>query len=187
MEDRRTVRFGRWHLIPSLRHILLGIATLGIDGCAPYGDGAADMHRHRNAMRTTSAQYERGTELAGQALVDTLSGHTLVYRYRASPGGYTSDTVIYRYFRPDGRFVYVDSSTEFLNLESSVEGDYWKVNGPHLCVKRQIYSSKPFCYFVARTDDGTIQFYVDDPGGPYHDLLTAFTREIILGPPPPLR
>ena len=78
------------------------------------------MHRHRKATGAVSAQYERGKELAGPALIDTLSGRTLVYRHQASPGGYATDTVIYRYFRPDGVFVYVDSSTAFLNLEPSV-------------------------------------------------------------------
>jgi hypothetical protein len=188
MADRRIARLGRWHLFPGWRPLLVVVVVtaLGIGACAPYGDGAADMYRHRKKMRATSEQYERGTALAGQALVDTLSGRTLVYRHRASPGGYPTDTVIYRYFRPDGRFVYVDSSAAFLNLESSVNGDYWKVNGPQLCVKRQQWTAQEECYLVARTDDGTIQFYVDDPGGPYHDLLTTFTREIINGPPPSL-
>jgi hypothetical protein len=186
MADHGVVRLGRRYLFTISAAFLLGLAALGGVACAPYGDGAADMHRHLKTMRARSAEYERGTDLAGRTLVDTLSGRTLVYRYRASPGGYAADTVIYRYFRSDGHFEYIDSTTVFLNLGSSMPGDYWKVDGAHLCVKRQLYRSKPFCYLVARTDDGAIQFYVDDPGGPEHNLLTVVTREIIEGPPPAL-
>jgi len=172
----------------SWQPLLIAIAVVGIVGCVPYGDGAAEMRAHRKAMRSTTAEYERGTALAGQALVDALAGRTLVFRSRISVGGREHDSVVYRYFGPDGHFVYLDNNMLDVGFSFEYkEGDYWKVTGPHLCMLSQFRSSEPSCYFVARTSDGTIQFYVDNPGGPYHDLLTAFTREIIEGPPPFVR
>ena len=87
MADHGVIRLGRRYLFTISAVFLLGLAALGGVACGPYGDGAADMHRHLKTMRERSAEYERGTDLAGRTLVDTLSGRTLVYRYRASPGG----------------------------------------------------------------------------------------------------
>jgi len=185
MAKPRTSRTGRWNRLPSWHPLLIAIAVVGIVGCVPYGDGAAEMRAHRKAMRATTTEYEQGTALVGQALVDALSGRTLVFRSRISVGGRETDSVVYRYFGPGGRFVYFDNNMRNVGFSFKYkEGDYWKVNGPRLCTLSQLRSSEPNCYSVARTTDGTIQFYVDDPGGPYHALLTAMTREVIEGPPP---
>jgi hypothetical protein len=184
MAKRRTARTGWLDRLLSWQPLLITVALGGSVGCVPYGDGAADMRAHRKAMRATTAEYERGTALVGQALVDALSGRTLVFRSRISVGGRETDSVVYRYFGPGGRFVYFDNNLRNVGFSFKYqEGDYWKVTGPRLCTLSQLRSSVPNCYVVARTTDGTIQFYVDDPGGPYHDLLTAMTREIIEGPP----
>ncbi len=185
---RRHARICWWHRFLSWQLLLIAIAVGGNVGCQPYGDGAAAMRAHRNAMRATTAEYERGTALVGETLVDALSGRTLVFRSRISVAGHERDFIVYRYFGPNGHFVYFDSN--MLNLGLSFvykEGDYWRVTGPHLCTLSQFHSSEADCYRVSRTNDGAIQFYVDDPGGPYHDLLTAVTREIIEGPPPSAR
>ena len=145
-----------------------------VAGCFPYGgDGAADQRAHRRqvaerreGLRDYTAETERGTDLSGQALVDALSGRTLVYHYGSFLDGRRGDYVTYHHYRPDGRLVYVDNW-----LDSSGQGrkgHYWKVTGPRLCVVRQSYSSTPLCYRVARTDAGAIQFYTDDPTEPYH-------------------
>lgn len=185
MAESRNARIGRRRTLLNWRTLVLGTAVVAIAGCFPYGgDGAADMRAHRKKMQATSEQYERGTRLAGQTLVAALSGRTLVLRYGSSSDGRGRDHVDYRYFRPDGRFVYFDTMLELDSSWKVRKGDYWKVTGPRLCTTRKFYTTEPECFQVARTNDGAFQLYVDDPGGAYHGLLTAVTREVIEGPPP---
>jgi hypothetical protein len=171
--------------------VVLSIALVGIAGCGPYSDQATAAREHRKqleerteGLRDYTARTKRGTELAGQELVDALSGRTLVYHYGSFLDGRRGDYVTYHYYRPNGRLVYVDNWLD--SSGKGRKGDYWKVTGQRLCVLRQSFSPEPSCYRVARTDDGAIQFYTDDTTKPYHGLLTTSTREIIEGPPPPV-
>jgi len=173
----------------SLAAVVVVLGAVGVAGCGPYGDGAAAMRAHRKeverrtrGMRRATSETPRGRDLAGEELVRALSGRSLVFRYGSFPGGRRGSYVLYRYYRPDGGFVVADN---WLHGRGELdEGDRWTVEGPRLCVLQQSHSQRPSCYRLARAEDGTLQFYVDDPDEPYHGLLTTSTREILDGPPP---
>jgi hypothetical protein len=158
-------------------------------GCGPYGDGAYAQKQHRREvarrtadMRLATAQVQRGEELVGEDLRRVLAGRTLVQRYASFPNGRQGEFVQYRYFAADGRLQVVDNWLEPSGSEP--RGDWWKVEGPRLCLLHQGFSSTPSCYRMARTPAGALQWYVDDPEQPYHGLLTVISTEFLEGPPP---
>ena len=163
-----------------------------LPGCAPYGDGAYAQKQHRREverrtadMRLATDQVRRGDDLADDDLVQALAGRTLVQRYAGFPNGQRGEFVQYRYFAADGRLQIVDN---WLEPSGSAErGDWWKVDGPRLCLLQHGYSETPSCYRMARTSAGALQWYVDDPEQPYHGLLTVVSAEFIEGPPPEVR
>ena len=157
--------------------------------CGPYGDAAHEARKHRrdverrsDDMRVATRQTQRGQDLAGDALIQALSGKTLVKRYASFPNGTAGAYVIFTHYRSGGEYVLVDN---WLQPEVEVDNaDRWSVEGPRLCVLDTSYSSDRKCYRVARTPDGTLQFYIDQPGEPYDTLLTIVVREVLEGPPP---
>jgi len=170
----------------------LALALLPLlSACGPYGDGAAasranrrDAERRADDMRVATQQTVRGDDLAEESLTAALSDKTVVSRYASFPSGRAGRYVVYRHYRADGRFVWIDNGANPAGDEAS--DDYWKVHGARLCVLHRSYSEDETCYCVARMRDGGLQFYIDDPGGQYHELLTVVSHEVLDGPPPPL-
>lgn len=170
------------------------VVALCGQACGPYGDGAASARAHRRdaerraaSMATATRQTERGTDLAGPALVAALAGKTWVSRYGSFPNRDRGDYVLYRHFRDDGAFVATDN---FLNSRiDAASGDRWSVDGPRLCIVWHSQSGDdPSCYRVARAkrEGAALQIYVDAPGSPYDTLLTTVVSEVLDGPAPPV-
>jgi hypothetical protein len=170
--------------------LILCVLLLG--GCGPYGDGAYASRQHRKeverrtaGMRAATAQVTRGEDLAGAALVEVLAGRTMVQRYESFPNGQRGKFLQYRHFAADGSLLVVNNWLE--PSGTPPRGDWWKVEGERVCTLHNAFSQTPSCYRVAREDDGTIQWYVDNPGQDYHGLLTIVAREWLDGPPPPVQ
>jgi hypothetical protein len=156
-----------------------------LSGC--LSDSARSQHQHQRAveesargMRRSMQQTPRGVDLAGDALRAALAGKTMVGRYDGFPGGAPGKYVTFRHYRADGVLVFVNNQFE----REPTEGDVWKIDGAQLCQRQQFYSQDWLCYRVARAGDGSLQFYIDDPGAATDTLLTEVAREIIDGPPP---
>lgn len=173
----------------SARWLVLLTPLCLLQGCGPYGDGAYAQKQHRREverrtadMRLATDQVKRGADLVGEDLRQALSGRTLVQRYASFPNGQRGEFVQYRYFAAEGRLRVVDNWLE--PTGSADRGDWWKVEGPRLCLLQHGYSSTPSCYRMARTPAGALQWYVDDAERSYHGLLTVVSTEFIEGPPP---
>jgi hypothetical protein len=177
-------------LQPSLAVACLAVASLLPAACTTYGDGAYAQRQHRIEserraadMRLATQQTRRGVDLGSAALLAALPDTTWVQRYLRFPTGQRGDYRLYRHFAPDGRLAVVDNWLE--PSGSQAEGDWWRVEDDgRLCTLHQRFSHTPSCYRLARRSDGALQVYIDQPGSPYHGLLTMVIAEILPGPPP---
>jgi len=168
----------------------LTASTVLAGACAPYGDGAYAQRQHRIEserraadMRQATAQQPRGQDLGAAALGALLPGSTWTQRYQSFPNGKRGDHVVYRHFAADGQLLVVDNWLQ--PSGSGATGDWWRVEPDgRLCTLHQYFSSTPRCYRLARTREGALQVYIDDPGSPYNELLTLLIRDIGKGPPP---
>ena len=158
--------------------------------CGPYGDGASSARAARrereqraSEMASATRSTPRGRDLAGADLESALRDRTWVSRYESFPNGMKGKYILYRSFRPDGRFVATDN---FLNSAIDEQSpDSWKVEGPRLCILWSSFDrSASHCYRVARAQDGALQVYVDEPGSEFQGLLTFVVREVLTGPAP---
>ena len=160
--------------------------------CGPYGDGASYARRARREraerasdMAAATRSTVRGRDLEGAELEQALSNRTWVSRYESFPNGTRGTYVLFRNFRPDGRFVATDN---FLN--SAIDDhspDTWKVDGPRLCILWSSFDrSASHCYRVAVAGDGALQVYVAEPESEFDGLLTFVVREVLVGPAPPV-
>ncbi len=170
----------------------LALSTLLLGACAPYGDAAHASRQHRKEverrtadMRVATNQVTRGADLVGAALVEALTGRTMVQRYASFPDGRRGEFLQYRHFAADGSLQVVDNWLEPSGGEP--RGDWWKVEGARICTLHHAFSQTPSCYRVARARDGALQWYVDNPGLEYHGLLTIVAREWLDGPPPAVK
>lgn len=168
--------------------LLLVAPTLG---CEAFRSDAENFSRQRRAehsravagMRSATQQTTRGTDVAGDALTRMVSGRTHVFEYGSAPGGRAERYVEYSYFRPDGRFVY--RNTQWATNPDGRDGDYWRVDGPRLCVLNGSFSADEHCYRLAEQRDGRVQYYIAQPGDDADGLLTKITNRIVDGPPDP--
>jgi hypothetical protein len=171
---------------------LLVLAVIGgMLGCEAFRSDAENFSRQRSAerargvagMRAATQQTKRGADLAGAALAHAVSGRTHVFEYGMAPGGRTGRYVEYSYFRPDGRFVY--RNTTWATSPDGRDGDHWRIDGDRLCVLNGGFSADEHCYRLAEQPDGRVQYYVADPGAEADGLLTKVTNRIVAGPPDP--
>jgi hypothetical protein len=169
--------------------LALAIAAV-VAACGPMSDSATHQRqaeRERKAgvraMQAATAQTARGREIGGDELRILVSGKTHVSQYERGPGGAQGPYIEYSWFRPDGRFVYMNSLWA-LDPEGK-EGDAWRVDGDALCIRNSSFTSEEQCYRLALTPDGKIQYYIHQPGEDSHGLLTKIPDRVIDGPPPP--
>lgn len=172
----------RWLILSAV-----AIATL-YGGCTTLSDGeyAQKQARKRRAralvsMKESTAQTPRGRDVKAEELEALVSGRTHIFIYGKTPSGGKGPYITYHYYRPDGQFVFLNTESES-NFDGR-EGDHWRVDGNRLCVIRQWYSHEEGCFRLAVLPNGRVQYYIDDPGGDYHGLLTTITDEIQEGPP----
>src|SRR5258708_31661638 len=86
-------------------------------GCEAFHSDSENFSRQRTAelrervagMRVATQQTPKGASLSGPALVALLSGKTHVSVFETFPDGRRGRYVEYRYYRPDGRFVFLAS------------------------------------------------------------------------------
>lgn len=166
----------------------LAVAAIA-SGCAPIGDNAsaqrqAEKRRKANirAMEAATSQTRRGQDVEGEDLRALVIGKTHVFEYERGPTGTTGPYITYSYFRPDGRYVFINGLWA-VDPEGN-EKDTWRVEGARLCVLDSSFSSTEQCFSLAVTPGGRIQYYISNPGDPSDGLLTKIPNRVIDGPPP---
>jgi hypothetical protein len=172
------------------RWIALSFLAATLTGCYPGSDAqysqrqaAARDAAATQAMRTATAQRTRGIAIAGDALRQRLVERTWISEYEKFPNGARGPYRTYDYFRQDGQFI--RGHNWVYGDPVPVPGDYWRVDGPRLCILNQTMSAQPACYAVALDAGQALQLYIDAPGTPNHGLLTRVIERSIAGPPKP--
>jgi hypothetical protein len=171
--------------------LFLALVVAGVLGCEALRSDAENYAREQRAerarrlagMQAATEQTAHGTNVAGDALVELVSGRTHVFVYSTSPGGRAERYVEWSYFRPDGRFVYRNS--QWAIAPEGRDGDRWRVDGDRLCVLNQAMSSDEHCYRLAVQAEGRVQYYIAAPGDDADGLLTKITDAVTEGPPKP--
>ena len=158
------------------------VLLLLLAGCQ-YGDGAAfsrewerERQRRIKSMKAATAEQARGRAIVGEELTALVSGKTHVFEYGSDPLGKRGRYVEYHYFRPDGRYVFLNTM-----LQSDPEGkpeDRWRVDGSRLCTINTWFSSDEHCFAIALLPNGRVQYYIDEPGDQTHGLLTKVTNAV---------
>ncbi|MCV2219566.1 hypothetical protein [Thauera sp. Sel9] len=174
----------------SLTLATLALLVIGLGGCTLKSDSeySADQRRREReqalqGMRLSTQQTPRGTDLVGDALAAALAGKTLVNRYPQAPGNKHGPYVVRRYFAPDGHFVFSDEP-QIMHWPSSDDANHrWRVDGERLCIQGPPSPREWKCYRMARTGDGALQWFIDEPGDSFDGLITIVTREILDGSP----
>lgn len=169
------------------RMLALGLA-LALPGCY-YGSDAQYAQRQaqqRNeaatqGMRAATSQTPRGTALEGDALRQRLVERTWISEYERFPNGAIGPYRTYDYYRQDGQFI--RGHNWVYGEPTPVAGDYWRIEGPRLCVLHQAMSAQPACYSVSQDAQQALQFYIDAPGTANHGLLTRVIKRSEAGPP----
>lgn len=168
------------------------IASLAIgafqSACLPVSDNASfqrakDKERERGleAMRDATRSAPVGQRFAGKALTAQLSGKTHVFVYQTNPGGKKKRYVEQKYYRPDGRLVYVN--TEGARAPDESESNYWRVEGDRLCAVNVVVSTEERCYTIAVQTNGKVQYFIAEQGSEYDGLLSLVTDEVRDGAP----
>ncbi len=157
-------------------------------GCDPGSDAQYAQHQalKRNAaateaMRTATAQRPQGSAMAGDALRRHLVERTWISEYPRFPNGAQGPYRTYDYFRQDGQFIL--GHNWVYGEPVAVPGDYWRIEGPRLCVLHQAMSAQPKCYTAALDARQALQLYIDAPGSANHGLLTRVIERSEAGPP----
>lgn len=134
-------------------------------------------------MKAATQQTTRGRDVGGDALAGLVSGRTHVFVYETTPNGRRERYVEYDYFRPDGRFVY--RNTTWATSPDGRDGDRWRVDERRLCIVKQDMSADEHCYRLAVQPDGRVQYFIATPGSESDGLLTKITDRITDGAPAP--
>lgn len=171
-----------------IRWIVLACLATTLAACYPGGDGQYSLRQaeKRNAvateaMRSATAQTSHGSALAGDALRRHLVERTWISEFPQFPNGTQGPYRTYDYFRQDGQFI---RGHNWVYGEPVPEaGDYWRIEGPRLCVLHQAMSAQPKCYTAALDERQALQFYIDAPGSANHGLLTRVIKRSEAGPP----
>jgi hypothetical protein len=155
-----------------------------------YGDGAAfsrerekERQRRIKSMKAATAEQARGRNIGAEELAGFVSGKTHVFEYGSDPLGRRGRYVEYHYFRPDGRYVFLNTSTQ--NDPEGKPEDRWRVDGSRLCIVNTWFTSDENCYEVALLPNGRVQYYIHDPGDQTHGLLTKVTNAVQSSAPVP--
>lgn len=172
--------------------LLLASALTSLSGCMELLRSDAANAGHRNAEarqealqgnRLASQQAAPAQKLAGEALTRILTGKSHISEYRK----FTSDAqpyyAVYAYYAPDGQYLWLN--TYELRDPATTPWGTWQVSGEVLCVTQQRGEVAPNCYTLRLQPDGTVQYWMHQPGDPFHGLLTATVSIIRKGPQTP--
>lgn len=156
--------------------------------CAPLSDSASvqraqksERERGLEAMRDATKAAPAGQRMAGKALTAQLSGRTHVFVSQTKPGGNKKRYVEQKYYRADGRLIYVN--TEGARVPDESESNYWRVEGERLCAVNVAVSTEERCYTIAVLANGNVQYFIAEQGSEYDGLLSLVTDEVRDGAP----
>ncbi len=177
---------------PTLCGLLLALAVPLLSGCMEMlrSDAANAGHERAQARqealrsnRLASHQAEPAQRLAGEALSSFLAGKSHVSEYRKSSADAKPHYATYVYFRRDGQYLWLNTY-ERRDPATTAWGS-WQVAGEVLCVTQERGQTLPQCYTLRLQADGTVQYWIHQPGDPFHGLITARVSIIRDGPQTP--
>lgn len=156
--------------------------------CGPYGDGAyasRQAERERKVrlgeLKAATAEQPSGRFVASTDLAPLVSGRTHVFEYVSDPQGNKNRYVEYQFFRPDGRFVFMN--TTYMKDPEGKPEDHWRVDGDRLCIVNTYLTQEERCFRLAVLPNGRIQYYISSPGTEWDKLLTKVTDQVLEGAP----
>ena len=177
---------------PALRWVLLAAGLTLQSGCMEMmrSDAAnasrQNAHARQKALqgnRLASQQAAPAQRLAGEALTRFLAGKSHVSEYRKASGDAQPYYAVYTYFSPDGRYLWLNTYEQ--SDPATTAWGTWQVSGEVLCVTQQRGETTPYCYTLRLQTDGAVQYWIHQPGDPFHGLLTALVSIIRDGPQTP--
>lgn len=121
----------------------------------------------QRSMKLASSQAAAARPMAGQALVQLLSGNTHVEPYRKRTEDSKPYLTHYNYYGPDGTFIGRDTYSR--RTVGYQDVGRWKVSADTLCIGLR---SDESCYTIRLAPDGAIQYWIHKPGDMFHGLLT---------------
>ncbi|MEQ1686765.1 MAG: hypothetical protein ABL916_24190 [Burkholderiaceae bacterium] len=176
----------------TLRCVAGLLAAMALSGCVEmlYSDNA-NAQRQRAAERNealagnreASRQALPAQALSGEALQRLLAGKTHVNEYRRRVEDSKPYYTVYDHFHPDGSFQSINTSWRSDPATASV--GRWKVAGEVLCITEMNGDSQDHCFTIRQEASGAIQYWIHQPGDPFHGLITSRVHLVRDGPQTP--
>lgn len=124
---------------------------------------ARDTHRRLKAATERTA---KGRPVLAGEVAAFVSGKTHGVRFGAGEGAVDE----FRSFEPGGALVWLEVRGERATVDA--EPGAWTAEGEALCLTRPAAKVPRRCFTLAEAKDGRVQYFVHDPGGRFHGLLS---------------
>ena len=155
-------------------------ASLLFSGCTDMlRSDSANAARKSNQARqaavvsnqSASRQAAPAQAVQGDALVQLLAGKSHISEFRKRSEDSQPYFVSYGFFQRSGAFVASDTYSQ--HSPGYYTHGTWQVSGPLLCITGMDGNPLEQCFTVRVESGGAVQYWIHNPGDPFHGLITA--------------